>query len=235
MRKALVTICCGEFFDQLAALTHPTLRAYADRIGADFICWTDPTGYEVLGYKKMELGPLLDTYDRILFVDTDIIVRDDAPDLFAMVPEDHLAMFEEGEHYDRTHTTLRYMAHVRFDLSKWDQKYYNSGVIVFSKCHRDLFVQPPEQLDQFGEQTWLNTLIADRQPKMFSLPHRFNHLLGLDFNLGEDRLDSYFAALRGYAHGALRRGTAQTRGGRPGSVEPRQAALPVSRQCHLYR
>jgi hypothetical protein len=197
MRKALVTICCGQFFQQLAALTHPTLKAYASKIGADFINWTDASGYQVLGYKKMELAGLLDTYDRVLFVDTDVIIREDAPDLFEIVPEDQLGMFEEGRYYDRTHSTLIYMTWAGFNLSKWDGQYYNSGVIVLSKQHRDVFVQPPQQVDHFGEQTWLNTLIADRQTKIFPLQHRFNHLLGLDLNFGEDRLDSYFVHYAG--------------------------------------
>jgi hypothetical protein len=74
MKKALVTIAAGEYFARMAALTHPTLRAYADKVGADFIVWSDVSGYKIAEYKKMEVGALLDVYDRVLCVDTDIII-----------------------------------------------------------------------------------------------------------------------------------------------------------------
>ena len=88
MKKALVTIASGEYFLRMAALTHPTLRAYAERIGADFIHWSDTSGHAIPEYKKLDVAGLLDIYDRVLYVDTDVIIRDDAPDVFDIVPTD---------------------------------------------------------------------------------------------------------------------------------------------------
>jgi hypothetical protein len=192
MKKAIFTIAVGEHFQRMGELTHPTIQAYADRIGADFIVWTDTSGYTIPEYKKMEVRSLLDTYDRVLYVDTDIIIRDDAPDIFDVVPEDHLGMFEESEHFDRRATTLRFMEHIGFDSTKWNGKYYNAGLFVCSRCHREMFMRPPVEWDDFRDQTFFNTIIADRGIKVFSLPHRFNRLIGLDPVLGESRLDSYF-------------------------------------------
>jgi hypothetical protein len=192
MKKALVTIAAGEYFARMAALTHPTLMAYADKVGADFIVWSDVSGYKIAEYKKMEVGALLDVYDRVLYVDTDIIIRDDAPDIFALVPYDHLGMLEESDYYDRRLTVLRFMEHIGFDSTVWNGKYYNAGLFVCSQVHRDLFVRPPTEWDHFRDQTFFNTLIADRKAKVFSLPYRFNRVLGMDRVYGEDRLDCYF-------------------------------------------
>ncbi len=79
MKKALVTLACGHFFEQLGTITHPTLAAYAKKIGADFVVWRDAAGHAIPHYKKLDLARLLDEYDRILYVDTDVIIRDDAP------------------------------------------------------------------------------------------------------------------------------------------------------------
>jgi hypothetical protein len=163
--------------------------------------WTDTSGHEIPEYKKMELGSLLDVYDRVLFVDTDVIIRGDAPDIFQVVPADSLGVFEEGRYHERTNRTIRFMEHIGFDSMEWDGKYYNSGVIVFSKAHRNLFVTPKVEWDQLREQTYFNTLIADRRPTIYSLPPQFDWVLTMDSILGESRLDAYFihyAGLRGW-------------------------------------
>ena len=199
MNKALVTICSGEFFGRLAEITHPTLKAYAQRIGAEFISLTDADKYRYPTFKKLELGPMFERFDRILYVDTDIIIRDDAPDLFELVPPDCLGMMEESRYYDRQLSTLKYMAQVGFDGTKWDQRYFNAGVLVLSKCHRELLVAAPSASAHVDEQNWLNTQIAFRKTKMFPLPHRFNRLIFMDRLLGEDRLDAYFLHYAGFS------------------------------------
>src|SRR5262245_19021173 len=98
MKRAVVTIACGEEHAKMAAITQPTMRAYADKLGADFIVWTNFEGHIVPAYKKLDLGGLLDQYDRLLYLDNDVLVRDDAPDIIEVVPEDCLGLFEEGQY-----------------------------------------------------------------------------------------------------------------------------------------
>jgi Glycosyltransferase family 9 (heptosyltransferase) len=192
MKTALLTIASGDYFQQMAAITHPTIKAYADKIGAEFIVWSDVSGYTVPQYKKMEMGGLLDSYDRLVYIDTDILVREDAPDILAIVPPDELGLLEEGQYFDRRQTTIQFMTQVGFNPAQWDGKYYNTGVLVCSRCHQPLFVNPPVQWNHFGEQTWFNTVISSRKAKVFSLPYRLNRMMTLNSHYGEDRLDSWF-------------------------------------------
>lgn len=192
MTKALLTIASGAYFQRMAALTHPTIRAYADKIGAEFIVWSDVSGYTVPQYKKMEIGPLLGVYDRLVYIDTDLIIRDDAPDIFDVVPADQIGLLEEGQYFERKQATLQFMERIGFNSAAWDGKYYNTGVVVCSACHRELFVKPPVQWAHFGEQTWFNTILSDRKAKVFPLPYRLNRMLTLSPFYGEDRLDSWF-------------------------------------------
>ena len=198
MKTAVVTICSGSFFERLAVITHPTIEAYARRIGAEFIVWRDFAGHTMPHYQKLELGKLLNDYDRVLFLDTDILVRDDTPDLFQLVPEDSLGMLEESKFVDRKVDTIQFMMAVGHDARTWDGKYYNSGVMVLSKRHQPLFVQPATEWDHFKEQTFLNLMIARVKPKIFSLPYRFNRMYFMDWLYGEDRCDCYLIHYAGF-------------------------------------
>jgi lipopolysaccharide biosynthesis glycosyltransferase len=42
------------------------------------------------------MAKYFDTYDRILFLDADILVRDDCPNLFDLVDVDRVAAYDEG-------------------------------------------------------------------------------------------------------------------------------------------
>lgn len=221
MKLAIVTIANGEYFEQMGRLTHPTMQAYADKIGADFIVWTDVSQYKFPEYKKMEIGNLLNTYDRVLYVDTDVIIRGDAPNIFEVVPEDRLGILEEGQWFDRCLTTTQFMTHIGYDARLWDGKYYNAGIYVCSRCHQDLFVKPPKEWDHFRDQSWFNTLISDRKVKIFPLPHRFNRFVAFDRIFGEHRLDSWFLHYAGF-HGE---------GGREGVLDLIAGDLEIWRQA----
>jgi Glycosyltransferase family 9 (heptosyltransferase) len=198
MKRAIVTIASGEYFQQMARLTHPTIRAYADRVGADFLVWTDTSAYKYPEYKKMEIGALLNTYDRVLYLDTDVIIRPDAPDIFNVVPEDSLGILEESRYFDRAVSTVQFMTRIGFNAALWNGKYYNAGIYVCSRCHQDLFVKPPTEWDHFRDQSWFNTLISDRKIKIFPLPHRFNRFVLFDRIFGEERLDAWFLHYAGF-------------------------------------
>ncbi len=160
MKKAIVTLACGRFFEQLGRLTHPTMAAYAEKTGADFLVWRDFAGYTMPHYKKLDLARMLDEYDRVLYVDTDIIIRDDAPDLFELVPIDSLGILDESPYYDRAAAMTAYLVDNGFPPGEWDGRYYNTGVMVLSRSHRSLFVRPAVERDHFWEQSYLNLRIA---------------------------------------------------------------------------
>ena len=83
MRLAVITIAIGEHYQQLSTLTHPTIRRYADRIGADFIAITEQKISETTPHwEKFQLLDYLNTYDRILYVDTDVLIRKNCPNIF---------------------------------------------------------------------------------------------------------------------------------------------------------
>ena len=202
MKHAVITLCCGEYHQQMGAITHPTLAAYAHRIGAEFIVWSDATGHTFPHYKKMELANLLDDFDRVLYVDTDILIREDAPDIFSIVPADAMGLLDENLFVDRRIEIIRFMEQNGFDSSHWDGHYYNTGVMVFSRQHREIFVQPAVEWDGvLKEQNYLNAMISKCKLKVFALPYRFNKVYPMEPVLGEQRFDSYFMHYAGATDG----------------------------------
>jgi hypothetical protein len=192
--KTLVfTICQGEAYQKIAKVTHPTIKAYAKKIGADFLCISEKKiSTTSIHWEKFQVFDLLNTYDRILFLDTDLIIREDCPDLFGFVPEDKLGAFDEAPFTDRSKELIIDTCKAYgVTLPGWNGKYYNTGVMVISKRHKHLFKKPELEYYSFYEQTYLNMRIAEQKIEMFDLEYRFNRMTCMDAYTGEDRHASF--------------------------------------------
>lgn len=189
MKTVLVTITSGDKYRELGKITHPTLLAYATKIGAEFLVWRDTKKHKFPAYKKLDISKLLEKYDRVLYVDTDILIRDDAPNLFDIVPETHVGLFEEGQFMNRQEA----MRQLSPNEMEWITRgtYYNTGVMVVSKAHASMFTRPAVETYNFMEQTWLNLILFKTEHPVHHLPYKFNRMVWMDA-CGENRLDSYF-------------------------------------------
>ena len=189
MKTLVLTIAVGPEYSRIAQLTHPSLRAYATKIGADFRAITTPALAQTTPHwEKFQLADLLDTYDRILYLDTDVLVHADCENLFEVVPDDRLGMFNEAPFADRSHELLiECCRQYGTTLPNWDGKYYNSGVMVISRRHQALFRKPDREVFSYYEQTYLNMQIALHRVPMFELTHRYNRMTLMDRVIGEHR------------------------------------------------
>jgi len=194
MEKTCVfTVAIGEKYRAIAALTHQTIEKYANRIGADFVI-LDTVRNNILSQKwqKMYVYTLLNNYSRIIYMDTDLIVRDDCPNLFDLVPNDSIGLFNEGKYVDRT-SSVKEASKVYNEMldPEWTGKFYNTGVMVISRVHKQLF-KPPAYMDEVQcDQPYLNLRIINDKVKVFELPYRFNRMELLDSKIGIHRLASY--------------------------------------------
>jgi ADP-heptose:LPS heptosyltransferase len=197
-KKAIVTIVSGEKYENIWKRTEPFFIGYAEKCDAELIVlqgthaqvpsphWIKFSVYELL---KKE-------FDRIAFIDADIIIRDDSPNIFDIVPEDQFGIFNEGQFTPRGICIYEVMKvyHVQ-DFAYDGTTYYNTGVFVCSKQHRHIFkineeVKPLR--NAFGEQTFLNMKIMLSGVKVFPLSFQFNRMSIMDRILGVSRLDAYF-------------------------------------------
>lgn len=189
----VLTIAIGDAYQKMAEITHPSLKAYAERIGADFLSINEQSISQTTPHwEKFQIFTLLNKYERIIYLDTDIIIRDDCPNLFDIVPPRFLGMFNEAPFTDRSQELLIDVCkQYGMKLPKWDGRYFNTGVMIISRQHKQLFKKPIYEVFNFYEQSYLNMLIAKEKVTMFELEHKFNRMTCMDRFTGEDRHASY--------------------------------------------
>jgi hypothetical protein len=101
-------------------------------------------------------------------------------------------MFDESKFTDRS-KELMIDCCKQYDvkLESWNNSYYNSGVMVISSCHKELFKKPDREIFSFYEQTYLNMMIASMNIKMHELHYHYNRMMCMDVYTGEERHASY--------------------------------------------
>lgn len=205
MKKNLVlTLAVGDVYQKMANYTHPTIKGYAEKIGADFIS-IDKTNASSAHWEKFQIFHLLNKYERIIYLDTDTIVRNDCPNLFEIVPKESIGLFNEMPFTPQRHLSLvDTCREYGVTVPTWDGKYYNTGVMVISRFHKYLFQKPKKENFSFYEQGYLNMVVAQEKatvrecPLVFDLPYKFNRMTCMDQFTGEERYASYIIHYAGY-------------------------------------
>ena len=181
--NAIVTLSIGEGY-KLPDVTHPMMRAYAEKIGADFVVINTPKlNLSCVHYEKYQIYELLESYDRIIYLDTDILLNPDCPNLFKIVPEDNFGAFLISKHTYYHDGEIKIVQKELGELG-WKREYFNSGVMVFSQHHRQIFniMQEPGMLgwamkkrDFYLDQTLFNYAVQKYSMKIYDLGYKFNH------------------------------------------------------------
>lgn len=183
----------------MRSLTAPRMKRYCKKYNLDFHIIENKV-YDHPAYNKLQLKNYIKDYDRILYLDMDVIIRNDAPNLFDIVPRDLLGIFNEeplkicncGQE-----TIDLYYKYTQQHI-KWNGEYYNTGVMLFNKqniCVLDDDLPCLEQL--YADQGYINYQIQYKKVKCFDIGFAFN---GLNNGVihGKDRLmKAYFIHMNG--------------------------------------
>lgn len=188
MNNLILTISVGETFSKISKLTHGSIKRYADKIGANFLVISET---ELLdpNWEKTQIYNLLNKYKRILLLDSDLIIRDDCPNLFEMVPEDSIGAFNQAKYFQSLEKINIESLKYDIKIDKITNNYYNTGVLVISRIHKNLFKLPNEILGDFND--YFNVLIQKNKTKVYDLDFRFNRVHYQDDFCGIPRHDAY--------------------------------------------
>lgn len=93
-RKTVYTLNVGPYAPEITALTYPLLRAWARRMGAEFVVIGERRfpGWPI-AYEKLQVYQLAQDRgdDWCVFVDSDALVHPDTPDFTTLLPKDTVA------------------------------------------------------------------------------------------------------------------------------------------------
>ncbi|AQS35376.1 Glycosyl transferase family 8 [Shewanella psychrophila] len=200
MKKAIFTLAIGDNPMYRAAVD--SFKEYGKKIGADVIV-SDQLHYKInINNPKFDASPawseklyiqeILKEYDRVLYLDADIIVTPEARDIFELYPDlDTVYMFNEGFHRDRSQQAQQIntvLGEVDWPKENNQVVYYNSGMFLISK-ETGLFDNANiEEMQaicnevKFYDQTYINYLIRRDNINSVGVEANFNRmqLLGHD-------------------------------------------------------
>lgn len=201
-KNLVLTMAIGDFHKEMAALTVPFIGDYASKIGADFDCITSQKiSKSTPFWEKFAISDYLDRYDRVLFLDSDILIRKDCPNLFDFVPAQEIGMYNEGLLTTREekegHVWAMKNTFDAYNISfpeTWDGRFFNTGVMVVPKAAKYLFTKPEKEIDtDYREQGYLNMKFLEYNvvSEIFDIGYKFNRMPYVDSKVKESRFKSY--------------------------------------------
>ncbi len=209
--KLLVVTRADESVVEYTQFTHPIIRMFAEKWGAEFkVLGTTNSEYGTEFYAKMwrvlEFYNIFEDYDRIFHVDSDVVINKTCPNIFEIVPSDTIGLVFEDKG-SRLINRRERIAQIkaRFGGNQhWVSGYFNMGVFLSSKMHRELFTKINGQLweaDRGLEQTHLSYQLMKLEYKYIDLGYEFNHMsmFSEPWNGNASRFDSHIIHYAGKA------------------------------------
>jgi lipopolysaccharide biosynthesis glycosyltransferase len=203
--KLLITTRSDENTKNWERLTHPILKDYAKKVKADFLVLdekydakdaTGGIGNGVYQFRIFEHYNLHEEYDRILSIDNDLLVNNNCPNIFDIVPYDYVGtIFEDvGSRKAYRHNCM-IEAQRQFGYVGWHEGYPNTGFFLTSKCHRDVFekIDGKYFVDWGTDDVHIGYLIKKYGYNVAKLSYQWNHMtmFSESWNNNADRFKSY--------------------------------------------
>lgn len=192
MRKNLiVTIMMGD--DPSFYFAKKSFKDYANKVNADFLCidkvhkklypfYKSNNLLDAL-FEKLNLGIFLKKYERILYLDGDILITPHAQNIFNVYKDPNkLYMFNEGLLSNRSKELNIISSRLKKPIK--DRNYFNAGVILFSRNINFLQKIRIQDLEYFFkksnwfDQTYINFKYRLNNLKIGSLDYEFNRIGG---------------------------------------------------------
>jgi hypothetical protein len=154
-------------FDELSEVSISLAKKYCNKIGAEHVLITEPfinfihPTYE--RFRLFEDPYWTNKYDNVLYLDSDVFIFDDAPNIFDLYPNN---------------TTFKVCQHYQEFLRGGPPKGFNAGVFMLNKISRDIMfphlnyrVDPPLRSH---DNTALVNCVNDSRVEVTVMDARFN-------------------------------------------------------------
>lgn len=204
---ALVVVNVNPYSASHLALTKDSIVEYAKKCGADYIELTGDQCPEFSIYNKFRIHAVTKKYKKTLFMDVDICVDKNAPNIFSLTPDDKISAFvdqglfieEEFDLWIRQALQRIYRSGCDdYPAQNKDNQMINSGVLVIPQALADYYQQPirryekawcfdqmhlslmlPKDKLNILDVEWNNTIIPNEKKFLEKLDETyFDHLNG---------------------------------------------------------
>jgi glycosyltransferase involved in cell wall biosynthesis len=140
-----IALVAGDVESEMALEnTRPFIEKYAEKVNAEVVIIREQPFVDYPIGNKWLVRSVADNFDRTLFLDCDVFIKHDAPDIFAHVPEEEFAAFDEFESVNPN------CARKEIDLVVRSQGDFmpinsmlNGGVLLMNRSNAWLYSPPP--------------------------------------------------------------------------------------------
>jgi len=156
---AIVSVATGQDATELAKITFPRFKQYADFVGADFIEVRANHYPQYPMANKFRVGAITANYHRVLFLDADAWLRADVGNLFKIFPPGSIWMHPDVDRFPGAKWAIKRSGQLGAEqgIKPNFSRIYNTGVVIFDQEHRDIWSPPPKPMatDHVSEQIWV--------------------------------------------------------------------------------
>ena len=185
--RLLVTLSVGNEAEAIGPASLPLLKAYAQHCRADFKVLGSThrrQGAEVF-YEKLQIRELLDQYQRVLYIDLDVLVNPRSPDVFEQIPESAFAATAVESVLGKVPTEKQQIQSCLGGIA-WPHPYFNAGVMLFGQSAKPMLDYcelnqgkwvdhiKKHELRTFHDQTLLNYALNKTNTDFVDLGRAFN-------------------------------------------------------------
>ena len=179
MEKRLVITRADKDVADYTKITHPIIKKYADRCGAKFEILEDCQGLHK-HYRIMQLYDKFEEYDRILVLDSDILIRNDCPNVFDETLTDSITLLleDKGSREEDRRDRIQ-KANAIYGDKGWTEGYINTGFALFPKVSQPIFKmdEDTELYMDFGyDDVFLGWRIYEAGIRIIGLPPSYNFM-----------------------------------------------------------
>ncbi len=204
--KLLMATSADANLNGYALHTLPIQERWAKTWGADYLILSDPeySTRAMWCYRTLIFYDLLEVYDRIFYIDADCIINKNCPNPFEIIPFGTVGavMEDKGSRRDERLARIKrvnaYLGEIR-----WNEGFFNMGVYVVSRCHRNMFQRVDGKLWEAKgwDSPFYTYQIMRLGYKYADLGYKFNHMsmFSEPWNGSPSRFDSHIIHYAGEA------------------------------------
>jgi len=205
---AVCVIPANQSALDLLDITRETIKTYAKKCGADYIELTGDQHPDWPMANKYRLHKVTSTYKKTLYLDCDVIIKDNAPNIFLKTPNDKISAFDEYPIWAAKENTGWIVSQQDYIVRKilkqevasgllkngkfTAKRMINGGVMVIPQSLADYYIQPDKEYPRHWcfDQNYLSLMLPES--KFHSLDMKWNTPFVLGKGFHEASLEAYF-------------------------------------------